>query len=137
MVVSHLLSCVFNWLRPVPDLFRPVLHNTYCFITYSQEKMIFCICLSIPKKIDYYRRLSILMWYLRAGVHSLIMNLLNFSSPEQTTIVSLFIELIFTIIKIWFGLLKVAESSNQDENNNRVSVLSAHISELSSLWTWD
>ena len=61
------------------------------------------------------------------------MNLLNFSSPEQTTIVSLFIELIFTIIKIWFGLLKVAESSNQDENNNRVSVLSVHISELSSL----
>ena len=61
------------------------------------------------------------------------MNLLNFSSPEQTTIVSLFIELIFTIIKIWFGLLKVAESLNQDENNIRVSVLSVHISELSSL----
>ena len=51
------------------------------------------------KKIDYYRRLGIPMSYLRAGVQSLIMNLLNFSS-EQTTIRSLFIKLVFTTIKI-------------------------------------
>ena len=50
------------------------------------------------KKIDYYGRLRFPMSYLRAGVQSLIMNLLNFSSSEQTTIRS-FIKLIFTIIK--------------------------------------
>ena len=52
------------------------------------------------KKIDYYRRLGIPMSFLRAGVQSLIMNLLHFSSSEQTTIRSLFIKLIFTTIKI-------------------------------------
>ena len=31
----------------------------------------------------------------------------------------------------------MAESWNEDKNNNRVSVLSAHVSELSSLWTWE
>ena len=67
------------------------------------------------------------MSYLRAGVHSLIMNLLHFSSSEQIIIVSLFIELVITKIKVQFGSLKVADSSNQHENNNRISVLSVHI----------
>ena len=31
----------------------------------------------------------------------------------------------------------MAESSNQDKNNTRVSVLSSHISELFSLWAWE
>ena len=28
---NDLLSCLFNWLRLVPDWFRPVLSNAYCF----------------------------------------------------------------------------------------------------------
>ena len=43
----------------------------------------------------------------------------------------------FFQIKIKFCMWKVDDSLNQDKNNNRVSVLSAHISELSSLWTWE
>ena len=30
--VNYLLSSLCNWLRLVPDWFKPVLHNTYCFI---------------------------------------------------------------------------------------------------------
>ena len=89
-----------------------------------------------PKKTDYYSRLGIPMSYLRAGVKSL--RYCEFTAGfllRKTIIVSWFMKWIFEIIKILFGLLKVFESSNQDENNDRVSVLSVHISELCSLWT--
>ena len=50
------------------------------------------------KKIDYYRRDRIPISYLRAGVQSLIMNLLQFLSSEQTILILLFIGLIFTVM---------------------------------------
>ena len=31
LVVSHLLSCLFNWLRLVADWLRPMLHNNFEF----------------------------------------------------------------------------------------------------------
>ena len=52
------------------------------------------------KKIDDYRRHGIPMSYLKVVGQSLIINLLHFSSSEQTTIVSLFFKLIFTLIKV-------------------------------------
>ena len=54
----------------------------------------------ITKKIDYYRRHGIPISYLRAGVQSLIMNLLQFLSLEQTIIILLVLELVFKVIKI-------------------------------------
>ena len=51
------------------------------------------------KKIDYYRRHGIQISYLRAGVQSLIMNLLQFLSSEQTILILLVLELIFKVIK--------------------------------------
>ena len=75
--------------------------------------------------------------YLRAVGQSLIINILHFSSSEQTIAVLLFIyqaNIYNNKHKIQFLLLKVAESWNQDKNNTRVNVRSAHISELSSLW---
>ena len=42
--VNYLLSSLSDWLRLVPDWFKPVLHDTYCFII---GKMIFSICLLI------------------------------------------------------------------------------------------
>ena len=72
----------------------------YLLFHYSQEKMTFSIYLSIAKKIDYYRRHGIPISYLRAGVQSLIMNLLQFLSSEQTIIILLILELIFKVIKI-------------------------------------
>ena len=58
------------------------------------------IHVSHAKKMDHYRCHGIPMSYLRAAGQSLIINLLHFSSSEQTIIVSLFITLIFTIMKI-------------------------------------
>ena len=70
------------------------------------------------------------MPYLRAEVHY---EFTAFSCSEQIPIVSLFTGLTTKIIKVLFGLLKIAENSNQDENKKSVSVLSGHISKLSSL----
>ena len=45
--VNYLLSSsLCNWFRLVPDWYKPVLHNAYCFII-AWEKMIFSSCLSI------------------------------------------------------------------------------------------
>ena len=40
LVVSKLLSFLFNWLRLVPDWLRPVLHNTYCFVKAGENYVI-------------------------------------------------------------------------------------------------
>ena len=41
LVVSNLLSILSNWLRLVPDWFRPVLQLTYCLII-AQKKCFAC-----------------------------------------------------------------------------------------------
>ena len=59
------------------------------------------------QKIDYYnRRHRIPILYLRAGIQSLNMSLLQFFLSEQTIIILLLIELIFTIIKNIMLLVK-------------------------------